>query len=90
MQGLTDAREGQPDLVILDLMLPRLNGYEVCRMLKKDPRYERMPILILTARAGSQDRQEGLDCGADAYLTKPFQPEVFAAEVQRLLGKSAA
>ena len=85
MAALDMAKEGQPHLIILDLMLPRLNGYEVCRMLKQDPRYAQIPVLILTARGGPADKQEGLECGAEGYLIKPCQPDALLAEVQRLL-----
>ena len=85
MAALDMAKEGQPHLIILDLMLPRLNGYEVCRMLKQDPLYAQIPVLILTARGGPADKQEGLECGAEGYLIKPCQPDALLAEVQRLL-----
>lgn len=70
--GLRKAREQHPDLMVLDLMLPKLDGYKVCRALKFDDRYRAMPILILSARSGEQDRQLALDMGADEFVTKPY------------------
>lgn len=71
-QGLTMARESSPDLMVLDLMLPRMDGYKVCRALKFDERYRRIPIFILSARSGETDRQLAMDVGADTYITKPY------------------
>ena len=70
--GLKKAREDRPDLVVLDLMLPKLDGYRVCRALKFDERYRGLPILILSARSGDQDRRLAFDMGADAFMTKPY------------------
>jgi DNA-binding response OmpR family regulator len=72
MTGLTLARELRPDLIVLDLMLPKLRGYEVCRILKFDPRFARIPIIMLTALSREGDRNAGRDAGADFYVTKPF------------------
>lgn len=71
-QGLAMAREQAPDLIVLDLMLPRMDGYKVCRALKFDERYRRIPIFILSARSGETDRQLAMDVGADTYITKPY------------------
>jgi DNA-binding response OmpR family regulator len=71
-QGLAMARQSQPDLVLLDLMLPRMDGYKVCRALKFDERYRRIPIFILSARTGDTDRRLALELGADEYHTKPY------------------
>jgi len=71
-QGLAMARDHVPDLIVLDLMLPRMDGYKVCRALKFDDRYRRIPIFILSARSGDTDRQLALDVGADTYITKPY------------------
>jgi DNA-binding response OmpR family regulator len=70
--GLTKARDARPDLMVLDLMLPKMDGYKVCRALKYDERYRAIPIIILSARSGSQDRQLALDMGADDFVTKPY------------------
>ena len=71
-EGLKKAREERPDLVVLDLMLPKLDGYRVCRALKFDERYRGLPILILSARSGDQDRRLAFDMGADAFMSKPY------------------
>ncbi|HEY2953791.1 MAG TPA: response regulator [Candidatus Eisenbacteria bacterium] len=71
-EGLKKAREERPDLVVLDLMLPKLDGYRVCRALKFDERYRGLPILILSARSGEQDRRLAFDMGADAFMSKPY------------------
>jgi DNA-binding response OmpR family regulator len=76
------AREQQPDLVVLDLMLPRLDGFEVCRILRRETS---VPILMLTARADEVDRVVGLEVGADDYLTKPFSMRELLARVKALL-----
>jgi DNA-binding response OmpR family regulator len=84
-QGLEQAKAQRPDLVILDLMLPRLNGYEVCSMLKQDQQYQSIPVLILSARALKDEEKMGLACGADAYLHKPFQSQELLDRVRTLL-----
>lgn len=85
--GLTKAREQQPDLIVLDLMMPKLNGYEVCTLLKRDRLYESIPIIILTAKSKDSDKDEGMACGADAYMTKPFKSEVLLDLIQTFLTK---
>jgi DNA-binding response OmpR family regulator len=81
--GLEAARSGRYDLVVLDLMLPRLNGYRVCRQLREHD--DRTPVLMLTAKAGEHDEAEGLELGADDYLVKPFSMVVLVARVRALL-----
>ena len=85
--ALAQARQRLPDLVILDLMLPGLDGIEVCRRLRAD---SDVPVLMLTARDATSDRVEGLDSGADDYLSKPFAYEELLARVRALLRRSAA
>jgi DNA-binding response OmpR family regulator len=82
LTALEVAREEQPDLVVLDLMLPRLDGFEVCRILRRETS---VPILMLTARADEVDRVVGLEVGADDYLTKPFSMRELLARVKALL-----
>jgi len=82
LTGLELARTEQPDLVVLDLMLPRLDGFDVCRILRRETS---VPILMLTARAGEVDRVVGLEVGADDYLTKPFSMRELLARVKALL-----
>lgn len=83
--GLSEARTRLPDLVILDLMLPGLTGWEVCRSLKKDRRTRTIPLLILTALGEESDRIQGLEIGADDYLPKPFSLRELIARIKALL-----
>ncbi|TAM37524.1 response regulator [bacterium] len=87
-EGLDKARSEAPDLIILDLMLPRLDGYQVCRALKSDEKYKQIPIVIFTARAQESDIRAGKEAGADAYITKPFEPDILLAKVSQLIEKS--
>lgn len=86
LDGLTKAREAIPELIILDVMLPKMNGYEVCAALKQDEALRKIPILMLTAKSQRQDQEEGLKHGADAFLTKPFQLDELLAKARTLLG----
>ncbi|MCA9471489.1 MAG: response regulator [Nitrospirales bacterium] len=79
------AREKKPDLLILDLMLPGIDGLEVCRMLRKDPTTAHMAIIMLTAKAEEVDRIVGLEMGADDYIVKPFSPRELVARVKAVL-----
>ena len=89
-EGLSEARDGLPDLVILDLMLPGLSGLEVCRRLKDDPETAGIPVIMLTAKGEEEDVIAGFDAGADDYVTKPFRPKVLLARVQAVLRRGAA
>jgi len=84
-EGLNKARTERPDLMILDLMLPKLDGYKVCRMLKFDKIYKAIPIIIFTAKAQQKDEELGKEIGADAYIAKPFEPEVLLEKMKELL-----
>lgn len=79
-----------PDLVILDVMLPHVDGLEVCRRLRKEERTTRLPILMLSAKSEELDRVLGLELGADDYLTKPFSPRELSARVKALLRRGAS
>jgi DNA-binding response OmpR family regulator len=89
-EGLFLARNRRPDLVILDLMLPKLDGLEVCRALRRDPQTEGVPIIMLTARVEEMDRVLGLELGADDYVTKPFSPREMVARVKAVLRRTHA
>ena len=84
-QGLKIVQRDKPDLVILDLMLPGLSGMELCKILRERSETERLPVLMLTAKAGEADRVVGLEMGADDYLTKPFSPRELVARVRAIL-----
>ena len=84
--GLAEMRRQPPDLVILDLMLPDVSGYEVCQQARRDPALAETPILVLTARAQEAERQKGLDVGATEYVTKPFRVADLLGRVARLVG----
>ncbi len=86
--ALQKARRRKPDLIVLDLMLPELDGLEVCRRLRRDPATEAVPILMLTARAEEVDRILGLEIGADDYVTKPFSPRELVLRIKKLLARS--
>ncbi len=89
LSGLAQVRKSPPDLLLLDLMLPKLPGLEVCREIRRDPSLNRLPILMLTARGEEADRVVGLELGADDYVTKPFSPRELVARVKALLRRSA-
>ena len=84
-EALEKARKEKPDLLILDLMLPKMDGYKVCGLLKKDTRYSKIPIIIFTARAQQEDKKAGEEAGADAYITKPFEPKALLEKIKELL-----
>jgi len=84
-EALDTAREQEPDLIILDLMLPRIDGYKVCGLLKSDWRFTKIPIIILTAVYPSDDRHMDLDVGADAYIMKPFEASALLSKIRELL-----
>lgn len=83
--ALEKTKKEKPDLIILDIMLPKIDGYKVCRMLKFDEEYKKIPILMFTARAQESDKELGEQVGADSYLTKPFEPEVLLKKIEQLL-----
>jgi two-component system phosphate regulon response regulator PhoB len=86
--ALAEARRDPPDLVILDLMLPGLDGLEVCRQFRRNERFARTPVLILSARGEEADRVVGLELGADDYVTKPFSTREMIARVRALLRRN--
>lgn len=84
-EGFRLATSERPDLIVLDMMLPQIDGLSVCRRLKHDERYKEIPIILLTAKAQSKDRQSGLDAGANLFLTKPYERATFLASIDRLV-----
>jgi two-component system alkaline phosphatase synthesis response regulator PhoP len=89
-RALELAREELPDLILLDWMLPELEGLEVCRVLKREEKTRHIPVIMLTVRSGETDKVLGLEMGADDYVTKPFSPRELMARVKALLRRSQA
>ncbi len=85
-EGLKKAREENPDLLMLDLMLPKMNGYEVCRMLKFDDKHKNIPIIILSSLDQQDEREKAIKGGADAYFIKPFDLELLLAKIKSFIG----
>ena len=85
-EGLDLARNEFPDVILLDLMLPKLDGYKVCRMIKFDKTFEHIPVIILSAKGSNVDKKLAEQAGADAYMVKPFDVKVFTQTVQKLIG----
>jgi len=81
------ALERRPDLAILDVMMPRVGGYEATRRLRQHEETKRMPVILLTARVQEDDIARGFDAGADDYVTKPFSPQELGSRVQAVLGR---
>lgn len=88
--ALQRVTENLPDLIILDLLLPEIDGLEVCRLLKRHPQTERIPIIMLTAKGEEMDRIVGLELGADDYITKPFSPREVVLRIRAVLRRIAA
>jgi two-component system alkaline phosphatase synthesis response regulator PhoP len=86
--GLAQIRKTTPDLLVLDLMLPKLSGLEICKEVRKDVSLNRLPVLILSAKGEEADRVVGLELGADDYVTKPFSPRELVARVKALLRRA--
>src|SRR6478672_3817157 len=87
-RALAAARDDRPDLIVLDLMLPEVDGLEVCKILRRDNATAGTPILMLTARAAEMDRVLGLELGADDYVTKPFSPRELILRIKKLLARA--
>jgi len=84
-QALTMARTEKPDLIILDVMLPGMDGYKICRWIKFDQNLKKIPVMILTSRMSPQDEQLAFECGADAFVTKAVKTEVILSQLKSLL-----
>lgn len=85
-EALLKAKKEHPDLILLDIMMPKINGYKVSRLLKFDESYKHIPIIMLTARAQEKDIELGEETGADEYVTKPFEMEILVELVKKYLG----
>jgi DNA-binding response OmpR family regulator len=86
-EALRLVKELHPDLAVLDLMMPKLNGYEVIREIRRDEETKAIPVILLTARVQEADVARGFEAGADDYLKKPFSPQELRARVQAILGR---
>jgi DNA-binding response OmpR family regulator len=86
--GLDLALREDPDVILLDIMMPGMDGLEMCRLLRDTPEIERIPVIILSAKAKKKDIEAGYEAGADDYVTKPFEPDVLARRIDRMLGNS--
>ncbi len=86
-EALKAIKADKPDLILLDIMMPVMDGYEVLRRLKEDENLGDIPVIMLTARAQEKDVVKGIDLGAEDYITKPFHPAELLARVKRILGK---
>src|SRR5271170_6752201 len=89
-RAISVARDERPDLIVLDLMLPEVDGLEVCKILRRDPATAGTPIVMLTARAAEMDRVLGLELGADDYVTKPFSPRELVIRIRKQLARMRA
>jgi len=87
-QALEIINEENPQLVFLDVMMPKMNGMEVCRRVKKELALDDVYVILLTAKGQELDRQKGQEVGADLYLTKPFDPEILLSKAREVLGLS--
>ncbi|MDB6093195.1 MAG: two component transcriptional regulator, winged helix family [Verrucomicrobia bacterium] len=88
LKALAAVRAERPDLVVLDLMLPELDGLEVCKLMRRDPATASIPVLMLTAKAAEMDRVVGLELGADDYVTKPYSPRELVLRIRKLLKRT--
>lgn len=84
-QGLEMAMTMKPDLLVLDVMMPIINGYNICRLLKSHPDCCRIPVLLVTSRSTEEDKKIGEEVGADSYMSKPFDPDLLIKTVKQLL-----
>ena len=87
LSAIEVARAEQPDLILMDVMMPVLDGYEACRRLKESPETKDIPVVMLTAKTQLTEQQTGLDSGAAHYICKPFTPKDLVAQVQGFLGE---
>ncbi|MFQ5951842.1 MAG: response regulator transcription factor [Candidatus Omnitrophota bacterium] len=84
-EGLKKVHDEKPDLIILDLILPKINGYEICNMLKKDKTFSEIPIIIISGRTTREDMKLAEEAAADAYIIKPFDRETLLSKIEELL-----
>ncbi|MEB3829187.1 response regulator transcription factor [Phormidium sp. CCY1219] len=85
VEAKAQIQSGSPDLVVTDIVMPRMNGYELCRWLKNDPKAQNIPVVMCTSKSQEFDRYWGMKQGADAYITKPFRPAELIQTIKQLL-----
>ncbi|ELS34562.1 MULTISPECIES: response regulator transcription factor [Pseudanabaena] len=88
VEALEQMQGSCPDIVVMDIVMPRMNGYELCRRIKTDPKTERVPVVMCSSKGEEFDRYWGMKQGADAYIAKPFQPQELVGTVKQLLRKT--
>jgi two-component system, OmpR family, alkaline phosphatase synthesis response regulator PhoP len=89
-QALEKARAEKPDLIVLDIMMPKLDGYETCKILKADAETKEIPVILLSAKGRNVDQKIGFEVGADDYITKPFSPRKLVERINAILGQSSS
>lgn len=89
-QALEKLKAEQPDLIVLDIMMPKLDGYEVCKAVKGSPDTAHIPVILLSAKGRNVDQKMGFDVGADDYITKPFSPRKLVERINQLLGQTVS
>ncbi len=89
-QALERVRSDKPDLIVLDIMMPKLDGYEVCRAVKSNPETRNVPVILLSAKGRNVDQKMGFDVGADDYITKPFSPRKLVERINAILGQTVS
>jgi len=89
-QALEKARLEHPDLIVLDIMMPKLDGYETCKMLKADDATRDIPVILLSAKGRNVDQKVGFEVGADDYITKPFSPRKLVERINAILGQTSS
>ncbi len=87
-QALEKLKAEKPDLIVLDIMMPKLDGYEVCKAIKSNPGTRHIPVILLSAKGRNVDQKMGFDVGADDYITKPFSPRKLVERINQLLGQA--
>ena len=89
-QALEKARAERPDLIVLDIMMPKLDGYETCKRLKADDATKAIPVILLSAKGRNVDQKVGFEVGADDYITKPFSPRKLVERINAILGQGTS
>ena len=89
-QALEKARTEHPDLIVLDIMMPKLDGYETCKMLKAEAETRNIPVILLSAKGRNVDQKVGFEVGADDYITKPFSPRKLVERINSILGQTSS